>query len=91
MPVYEFACSNGCETYEIWRTIDQRSCATECPACGQPGSRIFSPPVTLSGPLRLKQENRDPQVVRKIIGNKGTKQRLRESTGSRPWMLKRDC
>jgi putative FmdB family regulatory protein len=90
MPVYEFTCANDCETYEVWRTIEQRSYATECPSCGEQGKRVFSPPVTLSGPLRLKQENPEPQIVRKAVGSEA-KPRLRESTGSRPWMLKRDC
>jgi len=90
MPVYEFSCQKGCENYEVWRTINERSTATECPQCGEPGQRVFSPPMTLSGPLRLKVENAEPRLLRKSVGSE-SKPRLREATGSRPWMLNRDC
>lgn len=90
MPVYEFSCSNGCDSYEVWRTIEERSSATECPACGEPGKRVYSPPLTLCGPLRLKVESREPQLIRKTIGSE-SKPRLREAAGSRPWMVNRDC
>jgi putative FmdB family regulatory protein len=92
MPVYEFRCTKGCENYEVWRSIDARQSATECPACGEPGVRVFSPPMTLSGPLRLKQETKEPQVVRKssVDSSVATKPRLRQST-TRPWMLNRGC
>ncbi len=90
VPVYEFSCSNGCENYEVWRSISERSTATECPACGDAGQRVFSPPMTLCGPLRLKVESSEPRMVRKTVGSE-TKPRLREASGSRPWMLNRDC
>lgn len=90
MPVYEFSCINSCGHYEVWRTISERTTATECPSCGQAGQRVFSPPVALSGPLRLKVESREPRVERKAVGSE-TKPRLREAAGSRPWMLNRDC
>ena len=90
MPVYEFSCQKGCDNYEVWRTINERATATECPQCGEPGQRVFSPPMTLSGPLRLKVENAEPRLLRKSVGSE-SKPRLREATGSRPWMLNRDC
>jgi putative FmdB family regulatory protein len=90
VPVYEFSCSNGCENYEVWRSISERTTATECPSCGDAGQRVFSPPMTLCGPLRLKVESSEPQVVRKRVGSEA-KPRLREAAGSRPWMLNRDC
>lgn len=90
VPVYEFSCKKGCDNYEVWRSISERTTATECPGCGEPGQRVFSPPMTLSGPLRLKQESSEPRVVRKTVGSE-TKPRLREAAGSRPWMLNRDC
>jgi len=46
--------------------------------------------MTLSGPLRLKVENAEPRLLRKSVGSE-SKPRLREATGSRPWMLNRDC
>jgi putative FmdB family regulatory protein len=90
MPVYEFRCTEGCENYEVWRSIQERSRATDCPLCGSEGERVFSPPMTLSGTLRLKVENKEPRLVRKSSESKEGKPRLREST-SRPWMLNRGC
>ncbi|MFN9056593.1 MAG: FmdB family zinc ribbon protein [Cyanobacteriota bacterium] len=90
MPVYEFSCSNGCENYEVWRSIDQRQANTECPGCGDKGQRVFSPPLTLSGPLRLKVENSEPRLIRKAT-NDSSKPRLKDAGGTRPWMLNRGC
>lgn len=90
MPVYEFSCSSGCDNYEVWRSIDQRETNTECPSCGGNGRRVFSPPMTLCGPLRLKVENREPTVVRKAVNQEG-KPRLKDGGSTRPWMLNRGC
>ena len=91
MPVYEFSCPQGCDNYEIWRSIDQRSIDTQCPDCGGEGKRLFSPPVALCGPLRLKQENREPRLVRKSSGGSEAKATLKNTQGARPWMLNRGC
>jgi putative FmdB family regulatory protein len=91
MPVYEFSCPQGCEDYEIWRSIDQRSVKTQCPECGTEGKRLFSPPVALCGPLRLKEESREPKIVRKSSGPSEAKAKLKTSQGARPWMLNRGC
>jgi putative FmdB family regulatory protein len=91
MPIYEFSCPQGCEDFEIWRSIDQRTIDTECPACGTEGKRLFSPPVALCGPLRLKQESREPKVIRKNNNASEGKARLKNSEGARPWMLNRGC
>ena len=91
MPVYEFSCPQGCDDYEIWRSIDQRSVDTQCPECGSEGKRLFSPPVALCGPLRLKQENREPTLVRKSSGGTEAKPKLKNTQGARPWMLNRGC
>jgi putative FmdB family regulatory protein len=91
MPVYEFSCANGCENYEVWRSIDERKSQTDCPACGGNGIRLFNPPMTLTGSFRLKKEVAEPRLVRKEAGDSDTaKPRLRES-GTRPWMLNRGC
>lgn len=91
MPVYEYSCSNGCDNYEVWRSIDQRQSRTDCPACGGNGIRVFNPPMTLSGGFRLKQEEAEPRLVRKQTAEpESPKPRLRES-GTRPWMLNRGC
>ena len=90
MPVYEFSCSNGCENYEVWRRIDERENNTDCPRCDGKGMRVFSPPMMLSGSLRLRQSSSEPQRIRKESGSGQGKPRLREST-TRPWMLNRGC
>jgi putative FmdB family regulatory protein len=91
MPVYEFSCANGCENYEVWRSIDERKSQTDCPACGGNGIRLFNPPMTLTGSFRLKKEVAEPRLVRKAAGDSNTSRpRLRES-GTRPWMLNRGC
>ncbi|WP_216900686.1 FmdB family zinc ribbon protein [Synechococcus sp. CCY 9618] len=90
MPVYEFSCSNGCENYEVWRRIDERQSDTNCPECAAEGTRIFTPVMSLTGPLRLKQEQSEPRLVRKESAPPTGKPRLKES-GTRPWMLNRGC
>jgi putative FmdB family regulatory protein len=92
MPVYEFACkSNTCPTYEIWRAIDKRSTATNCPQCGGQGQRLYNPIASLTSSLRLKVERKEPELVRKPVNQSSLpKASLRES-GTRPWMLNRGC
>jgi putative FmdB family regulatory protein len=90
MPVYEFSCPQGCDNYEVWRSIDARDSNTECPDCGIKGNRVFSPPMTLCGPLRLKTESKDPTIVRKETGSEN-RPRLKNAQGARPWMLNRGC
>jgi putative FmdB family regulatory protein len=90
MPVYEFSCANGCENYEVWRSIDARRSETDCPCCGGNGIRVFNPPMTLSGSLRLKQENPEPRVVRRETSPSAPTARLKQSS-TRPWMLNRGC
>lgn len=91
MPVYEFSCTNGCENYEVWRSIEARHSETDCPNCGGNGIRIFNPPMTLSGPLRLKRESAEPRLVRKEAKTTTEpKNRLKQGS-TRPWMLNRGC
>ncbi len=93
MPVYEFSCSEGCQDYEVWRSIESRQVNTDCPDCGAKGSRIFSPPMTLTGSFRLKQESKEPRLVsaqQQAEKAAERKPRLRESS-TRPWMVNRGC
>jgi putative FmdB family regulatory protein len=90
MPVYEFRCSNGCENYEVWRSIDERQSNTNCPACAAQGTRVFTPVMSLTGPLRLKKEASEPRLVRKDAAPSAGQPRLKQS-GTRPWMLNRGC
>ena len=92
MPIYEFLCEeNHCGQYEIWATIKDRPKNTICPKCGGAGQRIYSPPLTLTGTLRLKESTKEPKIVRgeELMDNR-VKPRLKEST-SRPWMINRGC
>ncbi len=90
MPVYEYSCTNGCDNYEVWRSIDERHKETNCPTCTGEGIRVFTPVMSLSGPFRLKQEQSEPRLVRKETTEPTGKPRLKES-GTRPWMLNRGC
>ena len=90
MPVYEYSCSNGCDNYEVWRSIDESQKDINCPNCTAEGVRIFSPVMSISSPFRLKQEQSGPRLVRKETKEVAGKQRLKES-GTRPWMLNRGC
>jgi putative FmdB family regulatory protein len=90
MPVYEYSCTNGCDNYEVWRSIDERQKEINCPTCTAAGLRVFTPIMSLSGSLRLKQEQSGPRLVRKETKEASVKQRLKES-GTRPWMLNRGC
>lgn len=90
MPIYEYSCRNGCENYEVWRSIDERQKEINCPSCRQEGVRVFTPVMSLNGPLRLKQEQSGPRLVRKETKEEPSKQRLKVS-GTRPWMLNRGC
>jgi putative FmdB family regulatory protein len=94
MPLYEFRCTNSvasCPSYEVWRAINERGVDTQCPGCGAQGQRVYSPPMTLSSGLRLKQERREPELVRRSRDRQDpVRPRLREST-TRPWMVNRGC
>ncbi len=90
MPVYEFSCTNGCENYEVWRSINERQSDTNCPVCAADGTRVFTPVMSLSGPLRLKREQSEPRMIRKETGSPSGKPTLKESS-TRPWMLNRGC
>ncbi|MEX1323107.1 MAG: zinc ribbon domain-containing protein [Synechococcaceae cyanobacterium] len=90
MPVYEYRCANGCEEYEIWRSIEDRNTGTDCPSCGGNGIRLFHPPMALTGPLRLKQSSAEPKLVSKPSNSPEPRPRIKEST-SRPWMVTRGC
>ena len=84
MPLYEFRCDD-CGVFEAWRTLAERDTPASCPHCQQMGKRIFSPPALLSGSLRLKVENPEPQLVKREREPERPKPRVHE--GGRPWML----
>jgi putative FmdB family regulatory protein len=93
MPLYEFRCDD-CGIFEAFRAIAEYNQPANCPTCQQPVKRIFSPPsAILSGSLRLKQENPEPQLIQRdypsgTLRDREPKQsRLKEHRGGRPWMI----
>jgi putative FmdB family regulatory protein len=85
MPLYEFRCDD-CGTFDAWRTIADRDTPAACPQCQTTGKRVFATPALLSGSLRLKRENREPELVKKP-DREPTAPKARAHTGGRPWML----
>jgi putative FmdB family regulatory protein len=47
MPTYGYACAI-CGTFEVIRTMAAAGAPAECPDCGQPGRRRFTPPALRS-------------------------------------------
>jgi putative FmdB family regulatory protein len=85
MPLYEFKC-NDCGVFDAWKAIADYNNPADCPDCKQPAQRIFSPPsAILSGSLRLKKENPEPQLVKRDREPKHP--RVQTHSGSRPWMI----
>jgi putative FmdB family regulatory protein len=86
MPLYEFRCRT-CGVFDAWRTITDRSSPAPCPSCQDVSQRIFSAPaLQLSGSLRLKVEDPEPQRVKREI-DPTARTRVRSHSGGRPWML----
>ena len=75
----------------MWRTIEERDTNTNCPLCGDEGTRLFNPPMMLTGRMRLKEERKEPELVTRQNQPKDKKKRLKESAAARPWMLNRGC
>jgi len=84
MPLYEFRCDN-CGVFDEWKTMAESSSPAVCSTCQKPARRIFSIPNLLSGSLRLKQENREPQLVKR--DNEPERPKIKSHQGSRPWMI----
>lgn len=84
MPLYEFRC-HDCGPFDQWLTLAECSNPITCPSCEKPARRIFSPPSVLSGSLRLKKENPEPQLVKRDRDPEPS--RVRSHTNGRPWMI----
>lgn len=84
MPLYEFKCES-CEIFDEWRSLSERSAPAYCPTCQQLGKRIFSAPTLLSGPLRSKRANPEPQLVKR--DREPQQPRVKSHSGGRPWMI----
>ncbi len=84
MPLYEFRCDD-CGVFDLWRGMAESSNPAHCPTCQTPGRRIFSPPAVLSGTLRLKRENPEPQLIKR--DREPEKPRAKNCNEGRPWMI----
>ncbi len=84
MPLYEYKCNEGCGIFDVWKMIKDSDQPAHCPTCEKSARRIFSPPMVLSGSLRLKQENPEPRLVKRQ--EEPLPPRLK-SHGGRPWMV----
>lgn len=84
MPLYEFKC-NDCGTFDLWRTMAESSSPADCPTCQTAARRIFSPPMLLSGSLRLsKTAKPEPKLVKR--DGEPEPPKLKSPQG-RPWMI----
>lgn len=87
MPLYEFRCQT-CGVFDQWRTMAECHLPATCPTCEQNAKRIMSPPaVQLSGSLRLRRENPEPELVQRLQPPEPKPAQHRSHTGGRPWML----
>lgn len=87
MPLYEFRCEK-CGLFEEWRTMAEASNPIICPDCQSAAKRIFSPPgVMLSSSLRLRQENSEPQRVKRTQERETITPNYQSHTDRRPWMI----
>lgn len=86
MPLYDFQCQN-CGTFERWVALAEINAAVCCPSCATVAKRLFSAPnINLgSGSLRLKVEQKEPQVLKKGIEPKPA--RHYSHRDGRPWMI----
>lgn len=83
MPLYEFQCKY-CGIFDVWRSMAESSLPIDCPTCQEPAKRLFSAPMLLSGTLRLKRENPEPQLVKREVEPKAPRAK---SHDGRPWMI----
>ncbi|MBW4553166.1 MAG: zinc ribbon domain-containing protein [Aphanocapsa sp. GSE-SYN-MK-11-07L] len=92
MPLYEFKC-NDCGIFDLWRTMAESSSPADCPTCQTAARRIFSPPILLSGSLRLsKTANPEPELVKRdglrpTGGHREPEPPKLKSPQGRPWMI----
>jgi len=84
MPLYEFRCDQ-CGLFDEWRAMSECNDPAYCPSCQSPGRRVFSAPMLLSGSLRLKRENPEPQLVKREQEPKPST--VKDHKGGRPWMI----
>ncbi|MDL5052288.1 zinc ribbon domain-containing protein [Oscillatoria laete-virens NRMC-F 0139] len=84
MPLYDFRCGT-CGNFEKWRSLAELSTPMHCPQCNAVAQRLFSPPMILTGNLRLRNEQPEPKRVQRT--QEPETPRNREHRGSRPWMI----
>lgn len=84
MPLYEYRCTTDCGIFEEWRALAEVALPSYCPTCKNPAKRVFSAPGLLGSSLRLKQENPEPQFIKRDLEPK--QPRVKSHSG-RPWMI----
>lgn len=84
MPLYEYKCQS-CGIFDQWRPLAESDQVAHCPACEKPSCRIFSPPMLLTSSFRLKQEVREPKLVKR--DGELEKPRFKTHPEGRPWMI----
>jgi putative FmdB family regulatory protein len=72
MPLYAFSC-DACGVFDVWRPVTDA--AADCPTCGGPARRHFTPPgvARLPAPLRRARDREErsahvPEVVSAPVG-----------------------
>lgn len=84
MPLYDFRCET-CGIFEQWLTLAEIAAPVHCPTCSEQAKRIFSPPMLLTGSLRLQgSESREPQRVKR---DREPASPRHLSARGRPWMI----
>jgi putative FmdB family regulatory protein len=54
MPVYAFSCEH-CGPFEVWRPLREATEPAHCPACEEPGRRIYTPPGLVRTPAPVRR------------------------------------
>ncbi|UGS34766.1 FmdB family zinc ribbon protein [Capillimicrobium parvum] len=91
MPIYAFRCE-GCGTFDLAREVAAAGASADCPHCGEPARRVFTPPglVRLTKPVRglldLEEKSADvPDVVTQMRGRPMPQAHAHGPTP--PWVL----
>jgi hypothetical protein len=72
--------------FDQWRAIAESAQPAYCPSCQAVGMQILLPPMVLATSLRLKQETKDPQLVKRQE-KEPAQPRLQSHPEGRPWMI----
>lgn len=72
MPRYEYQCAKD-GSFEVFRPLGQAERCEPCPACGEPGARLFAAPMLSRTPRavgqaidRAERSRESPEVVPRV-------------------------